>query len=257
VRSTSARARSRRGTLALAALATLLAGCGGDSGGGRPEVRLGVTGATAAAPPPATTKRPRAGRPAAPAATRPPIEQWPIPFPRKRLDETDAYAARHYGRPTHTLVPRTIVEHYTAVEPAQAVHDLFANDVADVELHELPQVCSHFLVDTDGAIFQLVPTNVICRHTVGLNDTAIGIEHVGRSDADVLGNPSQLTASLRLTAWLRCHYGIPVADVIGHNESLTSRYHHENVAALRDQTHPDFARASMEGYRAKLGGRRC
>ena len=32
----------------------------------------------------------------------------------------------------------------------------------------------------------------MCRHTVGLNYTSIGIEHVGLSDAEVLGNPRQL-----------------------------------------------------------------
>lgn len=42
----------------------------------------------------------------------------------------------------------------------------------------------------------------MCRHTVGLNDTAIGIELVGQSDSDILGNPPQLTAALDLTLWL-------------------------------------------------------
>jgi hypothetical protein len=45
----------------------------------------------------------------------------------------------------------------------------------------------------------------MCRHTVGLNWTSIGIEHVGTSDREILANPRQLHASLRLTAWLRCH----------------------------------------------------
>jgi N-acetylmuramoyl-L-alanine amidase len=45
--------------------------------------------------------------------------------------------------------------------------------------------------------------------------------------------------------------------VIGHNESLSSPYHHENVAALKTQTHPDFARAAMGTYRAKLRARGC
>ena len=37
------------------------------------------------------------------------------------------------------------------------------------------------MIDTDGTIYQLVRTDTICRHTVGLNWTAIGIEHVGTS----------------------------------------------------------------------------
>jgi N-acetyl-anhydromuramyl-L-alanine amidase AmpD len=92
----------------------------------------------------------------------------------------------------------------------------------------------------------------MCRHTVGLNWTAIGIEHVGFSDAQVLGNRRQMGASLRLVRWLRCRYGIQVRNVIGHNESLSSPYHREDVARLRSQTHDDFRRADMNIYRRRL-----
>ncbi|MGH3991692.1 MAG: N-acetylmuramoyl-L-alanine amidase [Pseudonocardiaceae bacterium] len=134
---------------------------------------------------------------------------------------------------------------------------LFSQDKPDVELHELPGVCSHFLIDRDGTIYQLVAVRRICRHTVGLNDVAIGVEHVGASDSEVLGNRSQLGASLRLTAWLRCRYGIELNDVIGHAESLSSPYHHEQVPALKDQTHDDFQRPAMERYRSRLARRSC
>jgi N-acetylmuramoyl-L-alanine amidase len=104
---------------------------------------------------------------------------------------------------------------------------------------------------------QMVPLSIMCRHTVGLNYTAIGIEHVGFRDADVLNNPREMRASLRLTRWLRCRYGIGLRNVIGHNESLTSPYHREKVARLRRQTHGDWVRASMRRYRARLSALRC
>jgi hypothetical protein len=47
-------------------------------------------------------------------------------------------------------------------------------------------------------------------------------------------------------------YGIDLGDVIGHNESLTSPYHHERYPAWRCQTHGDFTRATMDRYRARL-----
>ena len=97
----------------------------------------------------------------------------------------------------------------------------------------------------------------MCRHTVGLNYTAIGIEHVGFADSDVLNNRAQMRASLALTNWLRCRYGIKIKNVIGHNESLSSPYHHENVAALRTQTHGDMQHASMQRYRRRLRKRSC
>ena len=70
----------------------------------------------------------------------------------------------------------------------------------------------------------------MCRHTVGLNYTAIGIEHVGRSDGQVMGNGRQRRASLRLTRMLQGRYRIRTRNVIGHNESLSSPYHRERVA---------------------------
>jgi beta-N-acetylhexosaminidase len=189
---------------------------------------------------------------------RPPIVHWWIPYGPVRRSQMAAYAQRHYGIDSYRLTgPRVIVEHVSDAPTAQADYDTFAPDVPDVELHELPQVCAHFVIDGSGTIYQLVPTSIMCRHTVGLNYTAIGIEHTGFSDPDVLDNPRQLAASLELTRFLRCRFHIPIRDVIGHNESLSSPYHHERVAALRTQTHDDMRRASMVRYRralARLGG---
>jgi beta-N-acetylhexosaminidase len=149
-----------------------------------------------------------------------------------------------------------IVEHITASSTYSSAYNTFARDVPDVELHELPGVCSHFVIDRDGTIHQLVPLRLMCRHTVGLNWTAIGIEHVGLRDSDLLGNARQLSASLALTRWLRARYGIKLRDVIGHNESLSSPYHHERVARLRTQTHGDMRHASMVRYRGLLDSSR-
>ncbi len=188
------------------------------------------------------------------APPRPPIVSKPIPFGAQRKAETAAYARRHYGLNTWRLEnPRVIVEHYTASESFSSAYSTFASDTPDSELHELPGTCAHFVIDRDGTIYQLVSLTTICRHTVGLNYTAIGIEHVGTSDAEILGNPRQLDASLRLTAWLMGRYGIQLRNVIGHNESLTSPYHHERYAPWRCQTHGDWSRKDMNVYRARLG----
>jgi N-acetyl-anhydromuramyl-L-alanine amidase AmpD len=163
------------------------------------------------------------------------------------------YAKRHYGIDSYRLTdPHVIVEHYTETGDLQSTYRTFAPDHPDTELHELPNTCAHFVVDRSGTIYQLVPLTIMCRHTVGLNYTAIGIENVGYSDREILGDHAQLRASLALTRWLRCRYGIAVADVIGHNESLTSPYHHENIPSLRTQTHEDWRRADMDVYRAML-----
>ena len=184
---------------------------------------------------------------------RPAIVSKPIPFGARRQAETARYAARHYGLQTWRLEhPRVIVEHYTASDSFSSAWNTFARDSPDAELHELPGTCAHFVIGRDGTIYQLVALNTICRHTVGLNWTAIGIEHVGTSDASVLRNPRQISASLKLTLWLMHRFAISLPNVIGHNESLTSRYHRERFAPWRCQTHGDWVHADMNVYRRLL-----
>ncbi len=190
---------------------------------------------------------------AAAAAPKPPIAWDPIPFGRDRQRQMRRYSRRHYGDGRAKLAaPEVIVEHYTASTTYASAFNTFAGNAPDVEYGERPGVCAHYLIDRDGSIHQLVSTRWRCRHTVGLNDTAIGIEHVGVSDADVLGRPRQLAASLALTRWLQGRFGIRTRDVIGHAESLSSPYHHERVAAMRNRTHGDFSRATMTRYRRDL-----
>jgi N-acetylmuramoyl-L-alanine amidase/Zinc carboxypeptidase len=178
----------------------------------------------------------------------------PIPYGPQRKADMAAYARRHYGIDHYRLRnPKVIVEHYTVTSSFPPVFDLFSRNEPDAELHELPGVCSHFVIDRDGTIYRLVPTSIMCRHTVGLNWTSIGIEHVGQSDAQVMGNRRQLAASLRLTRALQGRYGIATRNVIGHNENRESPFHRERVARLRTQTHADFPRAVMNGYRRRLG----
>jgi beta-N-acetylhexosaminidase len=184
---------------------------------------------------------------------RPAIALWSIPFGPKRKREMAEYSLRHYGHRTWRLRhPHVIVEHMAQASSVASVHNTFAPDVPDVELHELPNVCSHFVIGSSGRIFRLVNLRTRCRHTVGLNWTAIGIEHVGYADSDALNNRRELHASLRLTQWLRCKFHIRIHDVIGHAESLSSPYHHELVPSLRNQTHGDWKHGSMKIYRRKL-----
>jgi hypothetical protein len=194
-------------------------------------------------------------RPAA--AIKPPIVWSPIPFGRDRIRQMRGYARRHYGLDrARLLAPKVIVEHFTASSTYGPAYNTFAANAPDVEFGERPGVCAHFIVDRDGTIHQLVRLKWMCRHTVGLNHVAFGIEHVGTSDADVMGRRRQLIASLKLTRWLRARHGIRDRDIIGHSESLSSPYHRERVAAMRKRTHGDFAPKTMRRYRWLLNDTR-
>jgi N-acetylmuramoyl-L-alanine amidase len=183
---------------------------------------------------------------------KPHIVWKPIPFGANRKAETAQYADRHYGIDSYVLQPKVIVEHYTATTSFSSTYNTFAADRPDPELSQLPGTCAHFIVDRDGTIYQLVRLDIMCRHTVGLNYVAIGIEHVGTSDGEILNDPAQIRSSLALTAWLMQRYHIALRNVIGHSESLSSPYHKELYPPWRRQTHADWQHADMNVYRARL-----
>jgi N-acetylmuramoyl-L-alanine amidase len=272
----------QRAIAAGAVLLVALAGCGagstGATGGGAahaqtapaqvvpPVAAARTANATSAASANAvatttnTNTTPASAAPplAAIEALRPRIHRWPIPFGTDRKREMAEYSLRHYGEDTYLLRdPKVIVEHYTETATAQAAYNTFAPDVPDSEFHELPNTCAHFLVEPSGRIDELVALTVRCRHTVGLNWTAFGIEHVGFSDLQILEDRAQMRASLELTRWLRCRFGISLSNVIGHNESLSSPYHRERVPAFKHQTHSDWNHADMTRYRALLARLAC
>jgi N-acetylmuramoyl-L-alanine amidase len=243
-----------------AALITLLGGCGDAPRASKVGATTftaaigpaaGVPPAAALGPPP--TARQRYAQRRVPPVVKPRIVWDPIPFGARRKAETAGYAARHYGIHAYRLVdPHVIVIHYTDGPSFASAYNTFVPDVPDSELRELPGVCAHFVIDGAGVIHQLVSVGIMCRHTVGLNWTAIGIEHVGYSDRQILDNRREVGASLRLVRWLRCRFSITIGNVIGHNESLSSPYHRERVASLRTQTHGDWIHADMQTYRRRL-----
>jgi hypothetical protein len=224
----------------------------------QPEIQRDPSPARAATAAPSTTTTATQPTPATSPPLPPRIHPWPIPYGATRKRQMAAYSLRHYGEDTYVLSdPHVIVEHYTETQTAQEAWNTFAPDIPDSEFHELPNTCAHFLVEGDGRIDQLVPLEVRCRHTTGLNWTAIGIENVGLSDGQILSDHAQLRASLSLTRWLQCRYGIELRNVIGHNESLSSPYHHDRVPAFQHQTHSDWNHADMNRYRALLARLPC
>jgi N-acetylmuramoyl-L-alanine amidase-like protein len=228
--------------LVLTVLASACTWIGARSAGSPPAPTNTDTNPTPPSPSPSPSELP---------VPRPATIWKPIPFPESRKQEMLAYAQRHYRLNTFRLIhPMVVVEHFTATTTFDPVFNTFAADQPD--LGELPGTCTHFVIDADGTIYQLVPLDLMCRHTAGLNYTAIGIELVGESDQDILDNPSQLKAALDLTLWLMQHFHIRLRNVIGHNESLTSPLHKELVASFRCQTHQDWNHADMEVFRDDL-----
>lgn len=185
------------------------------------------------------------------------IDRVRVPFGSKRKRQMAAYSRRHYGEREWRLVRhRQIVLHYALASSISAVANTFRDPPPDPVFGERPQVCTHFVIGPRRAV-QTVSLRVRCRHTLGLNHVTIGIEHLGYSDREVMASRGTRLRSLSLVRRLRCLYGIPVRDVIGHSESLRSRYYRERVPSAKGKTSPDFSRKTMRAYRRKLAARGC
>ncbi len=183
--------------------------------------------------------------------SKPVIAADPIAFGADRKRQMAAYSLRHYGRRTwHLTGPRVIVEHYTDGTTYSGAWETFASNAR--HLGELPGTCTHFIIDTDGTIYQLVRLRIRCRHVIGINQTSIGIEHVGTSESQILRNDAMMDSSLALTLWLMQKYDINVGNVIGHAESLDSPYHRERYPEWRCMTHSDWSRPDMKIYRGRI-----
>jgi N-acetyl-anhydromuramyl-L-alanine amidase AmpD len=145
-----------------------------------------------------------------------------ISFSAARKAETAAYDKRHYGVSTWHLRPTVIVLHFTGSSTVAAARNTFASN--SVNHGELPGTCAHFIIGQDGTVHAIVPTDVVCRHAIGLDDVAIGIEMAQStihnsghlSDEQILNRPAQIGAALALVRTLQRQYSISSSNVIGH-----------------------------------------
>ncbi|MCB0865235.1 MAG: N-acetylmuramoyl-L-alanine amidase [Solirubrobacterales bacterium] len=186
----------------------------------------------------------------------PKIEFDPIPFGHDRKRQMAAYSKRHYGERTWRLTdPKAIVLHYTATDTYPPVFNTFASNAPN--LGESPGVCAQFVVDKDGTIHQLTRLYVRCRHTVGLNHVALGIEMVqgatgtrhGAEQA-ILGRRGQARSAVRLVAWLKQRYGIDMKNVIGHAMANDSPLFKDREGWRND--HVDWRSTDVRQFRKRV-----
>lgn len=181
------------------------------------------------------------------------IMQSPIPFGLDRKQQTAEYSELHYGDSEWRLVnPKLIVLHYTAGNTAEGAIATFAANTP--ALGEPPGTCAHFVIGQDGTIHQLVDLGIRCRHAIGVNDTAIGIELVQEATPDaisqIFARTEQIDATLNLVSALMKRYGLGSEDVIGHGMVNESRYFHDLQGWTND--HTDWLEADVARFRAML-----
>ena len=186
---------------------------------------------------------------------KPPISFDPIPYDRERKDQMAGYSKRHYGKREWRLKPRAIVLHYTATGSYESVFNTFASNAPS--LGESPGVCAQFVIEKDGTIHQLTRLYVRCRHAIGLNHVAIGIEMVqedlgGRNESThaILDRHAQAKAAVLLTAWLKQRYRIPMKDVIGHAMANGSHLFKDLQGWRND--HTDWRSSDVRVFRKRV-----
>jgi N-acetyl-anhydromuramyl-L-alanine amidase AmpD len=187
---------------------------------------------------------------------RPPVRSDPIPYPARRRHEMAHYSRRHYGAARWRLRhPHVIVLHFTGGSSYQSTWNAFASNAS--ERGELPGVCAHFVIEKSGTIHQLVPTTTRCRHAIGLNYTAVGIEMVQETgsgshwaDQQILQRRPQVRAALKLVRFLRAKYGIKIRNVIGHAMANNSPYFKDDEGWTND--HTDWLYRDVKEFRRRL-----
>jgi len=153
----------------------------------------------------------------------PHIIQKPILFDKERIELTRQYRLEHYGIKSKSIViqPQIIVLHWTCSKNLESPYKTFypAKLSGRTELTKggALNVSAHFLVDRDGTIYQLMPTNWMARHTIGLNNIAIGIENVGGVDGREDLTQKQMESNVRLVKHLKAKHP-KIKYLIGHYE---------------------------------------
>lgn len=178
-----------------------------------------------------------------------------IPMSQSRLAEMADYSRRHYGTASFALQPSVIVLHFTAGSSWSSARNTFASNAPNVG--ELPGTCAHYIVDQDGTVYAIVPVTIRCRHTIGLNDQAMGIEMVqpggpsgSWADQQILARPAQVNAALALVRQLQARYAIPATSVIGHAMANTDPHFHDLLGWRND--HVDWQPGDVAQFRARL-----
>ena len=188
------------------------------------------------------------------AATKPPIHKMLIPYPKKRKREMAAYSKRHYGQYKWRLNdPKVIVDPLRRGRQHQRDLQHLQDRPAG---RRVPRAAQRLLALRRGRLgrcLQVRPADdPLPPHRRPQLDRDRG--RARRLLRPGHPRPARRSSTARSSSsqWLRCRFGIPVSNVIGHNESLSSPFYKELDPRFQGQTHGDWNHADMQIYRADL-----
>lgn len=152
------------------------------------------------------------------------IHQTPITFAEKRIELTKQYIKEHYDLEVQDIkiIPKIVLVHYTAVETfskslARFTDETLPNDRPEISKASALNVSTHFMVERDGTIHQLMPLDFMGRHVIGLNFNSIGIENVGGAGYKQDLTVEQLLANIFIVNYVKKKFPT-IEYVVGHHE---------------------------------------
>lgn len=133
-----------------------------------------------------------------------------------------------YGRPATKLNATKVAIHYTGEADVKGINTVnyFNNVVANGHIVNGKYVyaSAHYVIDLDGTIYQLIPTNERCYATNSANAYAIGIE-VATTGKDNHYTDATYKAMVHLCAWLCEYKGLDCQnDIITHTDVVGKAY---------------------------------
>jgi hypothetical protein len=148
------------------------------------------------------------------------LEDYSLPVGRYTVADLERNR-RLYGENEVKLEPKYVVLHFTVVDDAADVIDLF-NRPSRIAVGDQKPVTSlvtvHYMVDKDGVVLSLVAEDRRTSGTYGLDHRALAIEMVAADEKDLLSRPVQLLSTFCLVDGLLKKYDLPVWAVISHQE---------------------------------------
>lgn len=182
----------------------------------------------------------------------------PIVWDAQRKFLTSIYRQKHTGdcdadkdgiEACIKITPKIIVLHMTELPTLEKSFEYMKEPVLREERDKLISksydrlnVSVHYLIDTDGTIYSLMPENYMGRHAMGVNHLSIGIENVGLN----IDGPTreQVDSNVKLVKYLMKKYKIKQDKLFSHS----------STARLKEQNSPLFVELDPNYFRAKKCG---
>lgn len=149
-----------------------------------------------------------------------------INYDEKRKELSLEYLKLRHGiiKSAPVITPKMIILHNTGGGTLESNFNYFNHTeietARDINRKQSKlNVSAHYLIDRDGAIYQLMDDTAFARHSIGLNYCAIGIENIGNEKAPL--TKEQVKANAELIRYLCSKYSIEY--MIGHSEYIQFR----------------------------------